>query len=157
MTVPFVPTQVVREWMQAFLLATPAVVSAVGAANIYPNLNPGLTLSGPHLTHSHGGPNGNVNVMPMRGPIAQVGMFWDITAWNPGYGQTVLAPVLKAVMAALIGADTKGKMHRHIDTDQTYWLDCQYAGTEVVPVEESPSGAWAPIRERYGVTLRPVA
>ncbi len=152
MTAPFVPQNVVQRWMNTILSADATVIAEVGAGNIYPNVT-NNDAPGRHLTSTFGA--GFEMAKPMGAPISQVGLFWDITAWEPGYSQQALGPLMEAVMGLLIGAETKGKRHRFVDGSRTWDISCDYFMDDYVPVDTSPSGAWAPIRERYRVTLRP--
>jgi len=150
---PFVAHNVVQRWINTVLRNDPAVVAEVGT-NIYPNLSP-RTVTGRHLAHAFGGPNGGRVARPMRAALSQSGVFWDITAWEPGYSQQALDPVLEAVMAQLVGLDLRGTTRPFVDGDRTFGVDCDYVGPEVVPIDAAPEGVWAPVRERYAVTLRP--
>jgi hypothetical protein len=156
MSAPFVPTLVIQRWMRSVLEGDATIVAAVGTANIYPNIS-ASDVKVRHITHGFGGPNNATIARPMRGPIAQVAMFWDITAWEPSYSQQALQPVMLAIMAELVGDDTRGTSRRFADSGRNFQIDCDYVGPEVVPIEATPAGVWAPIRERYAVTLRPAA
>ncbi len=156
MAAPFVPTLVVQRWMNSILTGNATVVSAVGVTNIYPNVS-ASDVKARHITHGFGGPNNAILAKPMRAPIAQVSLFWDITAWEPSYSQQALQPVMLAIMGELIGADTRGTSRRFVDSGRAFQLDCDYVGPEVVPLESTPAGIWAPVRERFAVALRPAA
>jgi hypothetical protein len=154
-TAPFVTHNVVQRWMQSVLVGDAAIVAAVGGAqHIFPNVSP-RAITKRHLAHSFGGPNGGRVARPMRAAISQTGVFWDLTGWEPGYSQQALDPLLEAVMAELIGDDQRGTSRAFDDGDRTFTVDCDYVGPEVVPIETAPEGVWAPVRERYAVTLRP--
>ena len=150
---PFVAHNVVQRFINS-VLRNDAQITALVGSNIYPNLSP-PSVKGRHLTHAFGGPNGGRVARPMRAPLAQTGLFWDITGWEPGMSQQALDPVLEAVMAALVGDDTRGTSRVFADGDRSWGVDCDYVGPEVVPIEAAPEGSWAPVRERYAVTIRP--
>ena len=154
MSAPFVPVLVVQRWMHSILSTNPTVTAAVGT-HIYPNVS-ASDIKVRHITHTFGGPNNAIVAKPMRAPIAMVSLFWDITAWEPGYSQQALEPAMTAIMDVLVGTDTRGTSRRYTDGSRAFQMDCDYVGPEVVPIEVTPAGVWAPIRERYAVVLRPI-
>lgn len=132
-----------------------AIDTAIGADNIWPNLSP-PNVTGRHMTHSFAGPEGGVLAIPTGRGIAQVGVRWDITAWEPDYSQAALEPAMIAVMGALTGTDTRGRQFRFVDGARAYHIEALYGGPVQVPVEATPAGVWAPISERYLLTIRPL-
>jgi hypothetical protein len=158
---PFVPQLVVQRWVTTVLKADPAVVAAVGAANrIFPNLVPTDQVVR-QLVHSFAGPAGGREVVkPIGSPIGQAMLFWDLTAWEPRFSQQAVEPLMQAVMAVLIGSETRGKRHRFIDVpplpSRGWDLDCDYVDDQYVPLDTAQALVWAPVRQRYRVFLRPL-
>lgn len=156
MSAPWIPQLVVQRWVSSILKADAAVIAAVGAANVYPNVSPQSTGTRT-LTHAFGGGIRNALAKPMRAPIAQVAMYWDVTGWEPGWSQQALEPVMIAVMGVMIGAETRGTTRRFTEGARSFTIDCDYAGEEYVELDIASPGVWAPIRERYTVAVRPAA
>lgn len=160
MSAPFVPENVARRFVQAVLTADAAVLAQLshGAADIAPNVLPGERVER-QLLHAHAGPRRRGVAMPMRAPIAQVAMWWEVTAWEPSFSQEALDDLMEAVMGVLIGSDTRGKTHFFIDGARRWSIDVDVAPddfTQLVPLDLTGPGVWAPIRHRYAIALRPV-
>lgn len=153
MTAPFVPTLVTQRWINKILVENATVVSLVGD-RVFPNVSTS-DVKLRHVVHAFGGPNNANVVRPMRAPIPMVSLFWDITAWEPGFSQQALEPIMLAVMEELVGADTRGRERRFIDGSRSFQMDADYIGPQVVPLDIAPPGVWAPIRERYQIGIRP--
>lgn len=153
MSEPFNPQMVTQRWVNSLLRANATVTTIVGNA-IYPNVS-ATDIKTRHLTHTFGGPGSAIGTQPMRAPIALVSLLWDITAWEPGYSQQALEPLMVAVMTELIGTDTRGRVRRFIDGSRSFTMHCDYVGPEYVPVEVAPAGIWAPLRDRYAIAVQP--
>lgn len=152
---PLVPLVVLQRFVYSVLSASADVTTALGGANrIYPNFSP-ASVSTRHLVHEDYG--GASVAKPARAPIGPVTMRWAVTAWEPGPSQQALEPLMQAVMGLLIGADTRGKMHRYVDGARTWAIYADYAGPDKVPIDVAPAGIWAPVREIYQLTLQQVA
>ncbi|MGE0541215.1 MAG: hypothetical protein AB7R89_13660 [Dehalococcoidia bacterium] len=158
MVAPFVPRSVVSRFMHAVLSTDSAVMAALGGSGkIVPDeaipTNVVLTLAQTFA--------GGVEVAkPLKSPIAQVGMYWEITGWAPTYSREANEALMKAAMAVLINSDTTGKTHRWTDSgtggDGRSWaVLVDFFSEEAVPLDVTTPQPWAPIRHRYRVTLQP--
>lgn len=154
MTAPWIAQTVAQRWVQSVLTGAPAVTALIPSAAIYPNVAPAEVVTR-HLVHGFAGPNGGRIAAPMRAPIASVSLLWDITGWEPAHSQQALEPAMEAVMGVLIGDDTRGKTHVFVDGSRRWGVDCDAVGPEYVPLDQTPAGVWAPVRDRYAITLRP--
>lgn len=144
---------VTQRWVNGLLKANATVTSIVGTA-IFPNVS-ATDIKTRHVTHTFGGAVNDVVARPMRSGIALVSLLWDVTAWEPGYSQQALEPVMVAIMGELIGSDTRGTVRRFVDGARSYTVHCDYVGPEYVPVEVAPAGVWAPLRDRYAIAIQP--
>jgi hypothetical protein len=151
----WVPELIAQRWVKAVLSADATVQAQVGVTNIYPNLSPGYLPVARHLTHTFGGSSDGFVAKAMRSPISRVGMFWDVTGWEPSYQQLNLESVMEATMEALIGTDTRGGEHRFVVNSRAFLVECDFIAPQVAPVEAFPAGTWAPIRHRYALAVRP--
>lgn len=155
MVAPFVPRSVVSRFMYAVLSADAGVLSALGGSGrIVPDeaipTDVVLTLAQTFA--------GGIEVAKRMGaPIAQVGMFWELTGWAPAYSREANEALMKAAMAVLIGAETRGKTHVWTDAkdSRTWAVMVDFVGEEPVPLDVTTPQPWAPIRHRYRVTLQP--
>ncbi|MCA9878218.1 MAG: hypothetical protein KC442_10570 [Thermomicrobiales bacterium] len=154
MTAPFVPRAVVARFFHAVLTADSGVTMALGSGVIVPDegipANVVLTLAQTFA--------GGVRVAKRMGaPIAQVEMDWEVTGWAPTYSREASEPLMVAAMAALIGSETTGKTHLWVDGSggRAWAIDVDFASEEPVPLDDSTPQAWAPVRHRYRVALRP--
>ncbi len=148
--------------MYSLLSADSAVVAALGVTGVMvpdeaiptepagdPNV-PALTLA-----QTFGG---GISVAKRMGaPIAQVELYWELTGWYPSFQRSLTEPLMLAVMAALIGPETKGKTHHWVDpSDSRPWsIDVDFVSEEPVPLDTTTPQPWAPVRHRYRVALRP--
>ena len=155
MTAPWVPVTVCQRWVYGVLSGDPAITSLIPADQIYPNVSP-QDIKARHMTHVFAGPEGGRRVLPLGGGTAQGGLNWDITAWEPDWSQQALEPAMLAVQAALVGPDTRGQRFRYVDGGRAFAIETLYGGPVQVPLEATPAGVWAPISERYEVTIRPL-
>lgn len=155
MVAPFVPRSVISRFMYAVLSADSAVDAALGASGvIVPDeaIPTDVVLT---LAQTFGG---GVEVAKRMGaPIAQVAVYWDITGWTPHYSREANEPLMNAAMAALIGAETKGKTHLWTDPkdSRTWAVMVDFSSEEPVPLDVTTPQVWAPVRHRYRVTLQP--
>lgn len=156
MTAPWVPVTVCQRWVYGVLSGDATVVSEIGGVDhIYPNISP-ADVKSRHMTHAFTGPEGGQRVLPLGAGTVQVGLRWDITAWEPDWSQQALEPAMLAAQAALVGTDTRGRGFRYVDGGRVFHIETLYGGPVQVPLEATPAGIWAPISERYEVTIRPL-
>jgi hypothetical protein len=151
----FLAQLVVSRWMTKLLRADAQVTAAMPANRIFPNIAPSATDA--HLTHAFGGvPAGGV-ARPMGGSLSMVTLWWDVTAWNPAMSQQSLEPVMLAVARLLVeeGGEAQGRSHVFVDGSQSYDLWVDYEGPTPVPLEVAPADVWAPVRERFTVSVSP--
>ena len=154
----FVPLTVAQRFIYGKLAGEAAITTALGGASrIYPNISPADIGRVRHMTHAFAGPEGGVRATPLGQSLVQIGLRWDVTAWEPSFSQQALEPLMEAVQSVLIGPDGRGMRHIYPDGDVSYRVEVVYEGPVQVPLEVAPAGVWAPISERYGVTLRQVA
>ena len=151
----FVPEAVAQAWVKAQLLGSASVVSALGNSSVYPNVAP-PEVTGRHISHWFYGPSGGRAAVPIGRGLVQMGMTWRVTAWEPGYSQQALEPVMLAVMATLIGPTGRGRIARFTYNATGFDIECRYIGPDVAQVQQ-PVGVWAPLHHLYDLQVRPVA
>lgn len=155
MVAPFVPRSVVSRFMYSVLSSDAAVLAALGGSGvILPDeaIPADVVLA---LVQTFGG--GIAVAKRMGSSIAQVELYWDITGWTPTYSREANEPLMKAAMAELIGAETKGTTRVWVDDkDGRSWVVMvDFVGEEPVPLDVTTPQVWAPVRHRYRVTLQP--
>lgn len=156
----FVAQLVTQAWVQKLLTEDAGVqtaMQAVGGAVIVPNLAP-ARVDSRHVTHALGGMAPGGVAKPMGGSISMVSLYWDITGWNPSLSQISMEPVMLAVMAALVMDDNgnlTGKAHLFIRGPRAFTFQADYEGPQPVPMDVAAAEVWAPVRERYHVSVSP--
>lgn len=155
---PFVPQLVVQAGMQKLLTTDAGVQAAmeqVDASVIVPNLAP-ARVEGRHVTHGLGGmaPEGLAVTMGGVG-ISMVSLYWDITAWNPSLSQISMEPVMLAVFGLLLGENMNGETHLFIRATHAYTFFIRYAEAVPVQMDVATADVWAPVRERFIVSVSP--
>lgn len=159
MVAPFVPRVVVSRFMYDVLSGDAAVTAALAGGPIIPDEGiPGG--DDPVLTLAQTFAGGISVAKRMGAPIAQVEMYWELTGWAPTFSRETSEPLMLAVMALLIGPQTKGKTHLWVDSgaggDSRAWaIDVDFISEEPVPLDTTTPEVWAPVRHRYRVALRP--
>ena len=155
MASPFEPVSIVEECVYSVLAADATIDAAIGADNIWPAFSP-PDAGTPHLVQDFAGPELGIAAIPMGQAVAQMGLRWDVTAWNPGMSRQVLRPIMKAVQAALTGPSIRGKHHAFVSAlDGSAWdITCSYLGPVVAPIDVAPSGVWQRVSGRFLVQLR---
>lgn len=157
MTAPFVPRAVVSRFMYDRLGQDAGVRAALGVAGL---IVPDEEIPAAEvLTLAQTFAGGASVAKRLGAPIAQVQMLWDLTGWAPVYSREATEPLMLAVMAALIGAQTRGQTHAWSDPkDGRAWaIDCDFDSEVPVPLDVTSPQVWAPVRHRYVVTVRPRA
>lgn len=154
---PWVPQLVVRGFMQATLASAPGVLAEVDAAHIIPDI--GVPTSEAR-TLAHGFTGTMRAAAPIGGPLVQVSMPWDVTGWEPSHSRLSLAPLMREVKRVLIGDQMRGKTHRFTYDGQAYAIDCDInleSPAAPLGLDQTTAQTWAPVCERYRVTVRPRA
>lgn len=156
----YVPQLIVSRWLTALLRADSAVRTAVGSEKrINADLSPSEEIAR-QLTHAHAG--GNVTALPIGAPVAMVTMLWDVIGWEPKFSRQPLDTLMTSVVSLLIGTDMSGKIHRFTDsvTGKNWTITVDYPERDNEPVsflDLSSTPVWAPVRERFQISLMAVA
>lgn len=153
----WVPQLVARGFVDATLKADSGVLAQVAATRIEPDVGVPTTKVRA-LTHEF---SGSMRLAAsIGGTVTQAEMSWDVTGWEPSHSRMSLNPLMTAVKAALIGAQMRGKTHLFVYDGQSFAVDCDLnLGDAGVPLglDQSDAQTWAPVRERYRITVRPRA
>ncbi len=156
MAAPFDPVLVAEEFVYDQLSGDAAVTAAFGT-RIYPGFSP-AEVESIHATFDYAGPDEGVAAVPFGQGIAVIGMYWDITGWEPSPDRQRLRAGMKAVMAVLTGPSIAGRRFGFADADGTaWWVECRYRGPIVVPADVGPAGSWQRVSARYELALSPQA
>lgn len=154
----YVPQTVAQRFVYSLLVASAAVTTALGGSGyIYPNISPADVGRHRHLVSAFAGPEGGIRATPIGQALVQIGLRWDVTAWEPSFSQQALEPLMEAVQTVLIGTDGRGKRHVFSDGSESYRIEAVYGGPVQVPLDVAPAGVWAPVSERYVLTIRQAA
>lgn len=153
----WVPQLVVRGFLQATLSADAGVLGQIAATQIIPDVGVPTTETRT-LAHEF---SGSLNLAAaIGGTVTMATMTYDVTGWEPSHSRLSLAPLMAAVKTALIGADMRGRTHLFSYGGQGFAIDVdQNLRDAGVPIglDQSTAQTWAPVRERYSVTVRPRA
>lgn len=156
---PWTPQLVVRGFVQALLAADSGVLGQVAAGNIIPDV--GIpSVDPPARTLAHG-LTGTMRVAAaIGGTVTQVETPWDITGWEPSHSRLSLAPLMREVKRALIGAEMRGKRHLYTYDGQAYAIRCDVNLADPaapLALDQRSAQTWAPVCERYRITVQPRA
>lgn len=157
MVQPWVPQLVVRGFVQATLAGAASVTAQVAASNIIPDVGVPTTEA---RTLAHGLTGAMQVAAAIGGTVTQVSMPWDVTGWEPSHSRLSLAPLMREVKRALTGDEMRGKTHLYTYDGQAYAIDCDVnLADPATPLglDQTTAQTWAPVNERYRVTVRPRA
>lgn len=151
----FLAQLVASRWLTQLLRGSSEVTAEMPAKRIVANLAPSTTEA--HVTHNFAGLTAGGVARPMGGSIEMVTMYWDVTAWNPSMSQQSMEPVMLAIARTLLEVDdeVRGKTHHFTDGDRSFDIFVDYDGPNPVPLEVAPADVWAPVRERFILSLSP--
>lgn len=154
---PWAPQLVARGFVQATLTGAAGVTAQVAADHIVPDVGTPVT-EARTLAHGLAGPG--EAAAAIGGAVTQVTLVWEVTGWEPSHSRRSLAPLMREVKRALIGAGMRGKTHVFTYDGQSYAIDCDvHHASPAVPLalDQSSAQTWAPVGERYRITVRPRA
>lgn len=150
----FVPETILERWVHAALSGSADVRTALGNTQIYPRMSPS-SVTGRHITHGYISPDGGYVANPMGQPVAQVGVIWQITGWEPSLSTQVLEPVMEAVQAAITSATGKPATRRFSEATRSWSVSSRWAGPGYVPTEVVPAGTWSAVRHLFRLDVSP--
>lgn len=154
---PWTPQLVVRGFVQATLTAAPGVLGQVPASQIIADIG---TPTSDERTLAHGLSGPMRAAAAIGGTVVQAEMVWDVTGWEPSHSRMSLAPLMREVKRALIGDGMRGKRHLYSYDGQAYVITCDVnpaSPAAPLPLDQQSPQTWAPVCERYRVTVRPRA
>lgn len=150
---------VTRAFIQYTLQSSAAIVAELESVlDIYPNRKPMLDddeLTRRQLTHDFSGPIGDGTARAIGSRVIRVGMYWDITGWQPSASQASLEALMVAVSDAMIGENMAGLSSSFSYKSRPFYISREYDSPQAVPVEITPESIWAPERTRYRVFVSP--
>jgi hypothetical protein len=153
------PVAVARAFVQFALTDEATIVAELHSEkDIYPNRKPMLDdddQTRRQLTHEFAGPMGSSVARPTGASIARVGMYWDITGWQPSASQASLEALMTAVMKAMVGENMMGLSHSFAYKTRPFYISIDFDSPQAVPVDLDPGGAWAPERGRFTIEVSP--
>lgn len=152
------PADVMERFVSQLLKGSAAVTAELpnGADSIWPDVDP---TDDPGRQLLHGFAGGAVSAKPIGQPISMVSVLWDVTAWEPRFSRQAVGPLIRAVMTAMIGSETRGQQVQWDDADgrlYVFTLDiASPTGFPVVALDATRALVWAPRRHRYAVSIEP--